>query len=156
VFWPNAPYLLTDFVHLRARPPVPLWFDVLLLSSFAWAGCLLGWDALARVHLTLAVRFGRAAAAGLVTACVALCGLGVFLGRFRRLNSWDLVAAPCEVWASCRDAVASPGALAFSLAFATLVGAGYLFTAPHALAVLPGGARRLHSSTTAAPTGTEP
>ena len=41
-FLPNAPYLVTDFVHLRDETTMPVWFDVALLSSFAWIGLLLG------------------------------------------------------------------------------------------------------------------
>src|SRR5689334_3878878 len=33
-FLPNAPYIVTDFLHLRVRPGVPLWFDVVLLACF--------------------------------------------------------------------------------------------------------------------------
>jgi uncharacterized membrane protein len=129
-FWPNAPYLLTDLVHLRARPPVPLWLDVMLLSTFAWAGCLVGWDSLAKVHVALRGRLGWPLADGAVVSCVGLCGIGVFLGRFERLNSWELLTAPGEVLASCRESLLQPRAVAFSLAFALLVGAGYLFTLP--------------------------
>ena len=42
MFLPNAPYLVTDLVHLTARPPVPFWFDVLFFSGFAATGCWLG------------------------------------------------------------------------------------------------------------------
>jgi uncharacterized membrane protein len=129
-FFPNAPYLLTDLVHLKARPPIPLWFDVLFLATFAWAGCLVGWDSLWRVHRELTARLGARAAALLVTASVLLCGVGVFLGRFERLNSWELVTDPVQVALTASEALLEPKALLFSLAFAGFVGAGYLFVRP--------------------------
>ena len=42
LFLPNAPYMVTNFVHLSSDPPVPLWFDVLLFSTYAWTGLVLG------------------------------------------------------------------------------------------------------------------
>lgn len=129
-FWPNAPYLLTDLVHLKPRAPVPLWFDVLLLASFAWAGCLLGWDSLSRVHNELSARLGGRRAAVMISAAVLLCGVGVFLGRFERLNSWELVTDPLQVAQTASEALLSLRAGVFSVAFASFVGAGYLFTRP--------------------------
>ncbi len=129
-FFPNAPYLLTDLVHLKARPPVPMWFDVLFLASFAWAGCLLGWDSLSRVHTELRARCGARLSATLIATSVLLCGVGVFLGRFERLNSWELVTDPLQVVLTASEALLQPRAGVFSLAFASFVGAGYLFTRP--------------------------
>lgn len=133
-FFPNAPYLLTDLVHLKARAPVPLWFDVLFLASFAWAGCVLGWDSLRRVHAALDARVGPRAANLVVLTSVLLCGVGVFLGRFERLNSWDVVTDPAQVALTTADALLEPRALLYSLAFSCFVGMGYLFTTPHAVA----------------------
>lgn len=127
-FFPNAPYLLTDLVHLKWRSPIPLWFDVLFLASFAWAGCLVGWDSLSRVHDALLERYGALRAGAFVMLCVALCGVGVFLGRFERLNSWELVTAPTRVFASSIESLQQPRALLFCVAFAAFVGAGYVFT----------------------------
>ena len=129
-FGPNAPYLLTDLVHLKSRPPVPLWFDVLFLASFAWAGCLLGWDSLSRVHAELRTRCGERISGALIVACVVLCGMGVFLGRFERLNSWELVTDPLQVAVTASEALFSLRAGVFCVAFASFVGAGYLFTRP--------------------------
>ena len=127
-FFPNAPYLLTDLVHLKHRPPVPMWFDVLFLASFAWAGCLLGWDSLSQVHHELRARCGARLARAFIFASVLLCGVGVFLGRFERLNSWELVTDPLQVVTTSIEALTQPRAGVFSLAFASFVGVGYLFT----------------------------
>lgn len=129
-FLPNAPYLVTDLVHLRPRPPVPASFDVLLFASFALAGCALGWASLETVHARLARAAGRARAALAVGAVLLLTGFGVYLGRFGRWNSWDLVARPHGVLADAAGALGDPRALAFSVGFAAFVGAGYLLLAP--------------------------
>lgn len=130
VFLPNAPYLVTDLVHLRPDPPVPASFDVLLFASFALAGCALAWGSLDAVHARLAPAVGRARAALGVAAVLLLTGFGVYLGRFERWNSWDLVARPRGVLADAAGALGDPRALAFSAAFAAFVGAGYLLLSP--------------------------
>ncbi|HET8540824.1 MAG TPA: DUF1361 domain-containing protein [Anaeromyxobacter sp.] len=129
-FLPNAPYLVTDLVHLRPRPPVPTTFDVLLFASFALAGCALAWGSLDAVHARLARALGRARAAVAIAAVLLLTGFGVYLGRFERWNSWDLVARPRGVLADAAGALADPHALAFSALFAAFVGAGYLLLSP--------------------------
>ncbi len=35
LFFPNAPYLITDLIHLRNYPSVPFWYDIGMLASFA-------------------------------------------------------------------------------------------------------------------------
>jgi len=125
LFLPNAPYLVTDLVHLRDRAGVPHVFDVVLFSAFGLAGCVLGWDSLEAVHRRLAAAIGRSAAAAAAAGVVLLTGLGVYLGRFERWNSWDALVRPGPVLADLAAALASPRAVAYTLLFAAYVGAGY-------------------------------
>ncbi len=130
LFLPNAPYLVTDLVHLRPRPPVPPTYDVLLFATFALAGCALAWGSIEVVHARLARAAGRTRAAAAIALVLLLTGFGVYLGRFLRWNTWDLLVSPRALLADAATAVASPRALAFSLLFAAFVGAGYLLLAP--------------------------
>ena len=106
-FLPNAPYLVTDFVHLRARPPVPLWFDIALLISCAATGLLLGYASVADVQRFIARKFGQATAWLCAASALVLSGAGIYLGRFLRWNSWDILANPIAIVLSIQPRVVS-------------------------------------------------
>jgi len=97
LFLPNAPYLITDFVHLGKAQGVPLWFDVLLLISFAITGLLLAVASMRPMHTMLIARFSSGFAAKAMVAACFLSGFGVYLGRVLRYNSWDVLHRPFEL-----------------------------------------------------------
>ncbi|HSP34452.1 MAG TPA: DUF1361 domain-containing protein [Thermoanaerobaculia bacterium] len=97
LFLPNAPYIVTDFIHLTAMPRVPLWFDIALLLSFAGTGLLLGYSSVADVQGAIALRFGRAVGWCVAFLAVLLSGFGIYLGRFLRWNSWDAFTDPFDM-----------------------------------------------------------
>lgn len=97
LFFPNAPYLLTDFVHLRPRRLIPLWYDIGLLGAFAWTGMLLAVGSLHQVHQIVRTIHGPWAGWLTVATASLLAGAGVFVGRFLRWNSWDLITRPAEL-----------------------------------------------------------
>ncbi len=94
LFFPNSPYLTTDLIHLRSRPPTPLWFDALILVSAAVAGLLAGFVSLHLVQSAVARRFGARWSWVMAVAVLGLSGFGVYLGRFARFNSWDVLTRP--------------------------------------------------------------
>lgn len=97
LFFPNAPYLVTDFVHLRSRPPVPVWYDVGMLAAFAWAGLVLGVTSLRAMHGRVETQLGRALGWVFVASVAVLSGFGIFLGRVLRKNSWDVLVEPWDL-----------------------------------------------------------
>ena len=94
LFLPNAPYIATDFVHLTPSAPTPLWFDAVLISSFAWTGVLAGFASLYLLHAVARHRFGARVGWTGALAALALTSVGVYVGRFLQWNSWDLVFRP--------------------------------------------------------------
>jgi uncharacterized membrane protein len=127
LFFPNAPYLLTDFIHL-GEGPAPLWYDALMLSAFAWTGLLLGFASLALVQEIVRRRFGPRAGWLSVVAALGLAGVGVYLGRFVRFNSWDALLHPIRVVDVLADQVAEvPGRTAGAVvALVAFLLVGYL------------------------------
>lgn len=145
LFFPNAPYLVTDFYHLEARPPVPLWYDIGLITSYAFTGCFLGLASLRTMHeLTdkLFVRlnvWGRILSWIFVAFALGLSGLGIYLGRFGRFNSWDLLSHPVSILREIAQPLMNPSNnlqfVGFVLLFTALMFVFYLmflsFTVRH-------------------------
>ncbi len=92
--FPNSPYLVTDLIHLDHKPPTPLWFDALILASAAIAGLLAGFVSLHLVQAAVTRRLGGTWGWVMSISVLALSGFGVYLGRFARLNSWDVLTRP--------------------------------------------------------------
>src|SRR5579859_1081877 len=59
VFFPNAPYILTDFVHLTETSNYFWWYDALLVCVFAWTGLVLAFASLRQMHLLVRHVVGR-------------------------------------------------------------------------------------------------
>ncbi|MEE1898197.1 DUF1361 domain-containing protein [Flavobacterium rakeshii] len=97
MFLPNAPYIITDFIHLKRETSIPVWFDVLLLISFSLSGLLFGIKSMKHMFLMLAVRFNYFMTWGLMLVISFLAGFGIYLGRFLRYNSWDILHKPLEL-----------------------------------------------------------
>lgn len=110
VFFPNAPYILTDFVHLRQRMHVPLWYDISMLTAFAWNGLLLGFASLRMCHRVVERRIGVRAGWGLVVVTLYLAGFGVYLGRVVRWNSWDVLTSPLALVSDVASRLVNPAA----------------------------------------------
>jgi uncharacterized membrane protein len=107
VFFPNAPYLVTDLKHVGGTR-VPLLYDVLLFSAAAWTGLLLGLTSLFLVHVVVRRRLGALTAWGLVVGVLALSSFGIYLGRVLRWNSWDVVANPGPLGAELAKGLLHP------------------------------------------------
>ena len=95
IFFPNAPYILTDFQHLSyGGNEVPVWYDVILLIWFSFTGLFLGMVSLFLMQEIIRREFGRWFGWGFVVLVAVLTTVGIYMGRFLRWNSWDILGNP--------------------------------------------------------------
>lgn len=94
LFFPNSMYIITDLFHLTERAEIPLWYDLLLLFSSATTGVLLRMLSLRNIEKQLPEKVNGRVKNLLVFIVMVLCGYGIYLGRFDRWNSWDVVTQP--------------------------------------------------------------
>jgi uncharacterized membrane protein len=129
LFLPNAPYILTDLLHLTARSPVPAWYDLAMLLSCAGTGLLLGYLSLVDVHDIVAEKLGPAIGWILALSSLLLTGFAIYLGRFLRWNSWDVLAHPTLVF-DIADGLLHPAAhfrtFAVTFIYGIILGFGYI------------------------------
>jgi len=126
VFFPNAPYILTDFQHLgNPSEVVPIWFDVILVVWFAWTGLLLGILSLYLMQDIIHREYGRMAGWALVFGVSFLSGLGIYVGRFLRWNTWDIWQQPKYIFDGIVRGASNPSLT--SIGVTALFGALFLF-----------------------------
>jgi uncharacterized membrane protein len=108
LFFPNAPYILTDLLHLGEYPGSPRWFDLTLILTAAWNGLMLGYASLLDMQRFVEERLSWAAGWAFSTFTLMLSAYGVYLGRFLRWNSWDIVTNPFSLAYDILDTLLHP------------------------------------------------
>ena len=96
-FLPNAPYIVTDFIHLRHAPSAWFAYDAVLIGSFAAVGCLLGVVSIQIMQRVVCRHAGQFWSWAFAVTVMGLSGIGIYMGRVLRWNSWDLVTRPDDI-----------------------------------------------------------
>ncbi len=129
-FFPNAPYTVTDFIHENwtslydtnrsgSAADFLLWVKFIQIGAGMLLSTLCGLLSLYIVHRLVLAQKGKRAAGGILAAAFLLGGYGIYIGRYLRFNSWD-VLHPIRLWLSLLDNTGKFAA-AFSLLFASYV-----------------------------------
>lgn len=130
VFLPNAPYIVTDLMHIHYRSGIPLWYDMMMIFSFAWTGLLLGFISLLNVQAFLEKNIGKRLSASIIWTAIGLCAFGVYMGRYQRWNTWDLLLQPFQLFWDVAGVVLHPfsnlGSLGLAAVMAGVLGIGYM------------------------------
>jgi uncharacterized membrane protein len=108
LFIPNSFYILTDLFHLDRIASAPKWFDLLLLLSFAWNGLLFGIVSLRKMETVLQVVSGKRFSLFIVFTVMWLNAFGIYIGRFLRYNSWDVITQPFSLFGEMLEIILHP------------------------------------------------
>ncbi|MBN1252816.1 MAG: DUF1361 domain-containing protein [Bacteroidales bacterium] len=94
LFFPNALYIITDLFHLRIHSLMPAWFDLILILSFAWTGFLFGFLSLIDIENLLSEYTNTKFISLISVFLLFAASFGIYLGRYLRWNSWDIIISP--------------------------------------------------------------
>ncbi|MBN1952347.1 MAG: DUF1361 domain-containing protein [Bacteroidales bacterium] len=108
LFFPNAPYILTDLFHIRSNDSMPIWFDLVLILSYAWTGLLFGFMSLWDIEEFLSKLISKKMAITISMLLLMFGSFGIYVGRYLRWNSWDIVTQPHAILFDIGDRVANP------------------------------------------------
>ncbi len=130
LFFPNAPYILTDLFHLQTRGGMPKWFDLLMVLSFAWTGLIFGILSLMQVQEVITRFYGQLTGWITSISSIILGSFGIYLGRYLRWNSWDVVTSPKpllkDIYYMAIDPFAHPRTVGMTLTFSAFLILVYL------------------------------
>ena len=137
LFLPNAPYVLTDVIHLfedvrRVPSDRAVLFVLVPVYALLFA---VGFGAYALsirivVHWLWRQNVSRPRTGAVVLGVHAIAALGVDIGRFGRFNSWDVLVRPAALATACARSLEHPLRLVVTFAVIVLVyAAARLFVA---------------------------
>jgi uncharacterized membrane protein len=128
LFFPNSPYIFTDLIHLTTHFYPHFWVDLVLILICAMTGLIVGFVSLYLMQSIVRRMFGKLAGWCFIAAVAAVSGFGIYLGRFLRFNSWDVLFQPVKLYHGIGNLASDPLASARSFVFPAMF-AAFLFIA---------------------------
>ncbi len=97
LFFPNALYIVTDIIHIAQTQAAPLWYDAVLLFVSSLTGLVLAFASVINIEKYIRLIFARKFVTPIIILLLFAGSFGVYLGRFERWNSWDVLYNPLSM-----------------------------------------------------------
>jgi uncharacterized membrane protein len=108
LFFPNALYIVTDIIHIANTTAVPIWYDAILLFTSSFAGLVLAFASIKNIEGYLKNIFRKKYVSPIIVLLIFAGSFGVYLGRFQRWNSWDIIHNPLSLALDIMSRFTSP------------------------------------------------
>lgn len=107
-FLPNSFYLMSDLIHLQSSGEASILFDIAMMMSFIINGLILGYLSVYIVHTQLLKKWSDRLVAVFLAGIFLACGFAIYLGRFLRWNTWDIIINPFGILFDLSERVVNP------------------------------------------------
>lgn len=107
-FVPNSFYIASDLIHLQLSQNTTVVYDVAMILSFVWNGLVLGFMSIYFVHKQLIKRLSKDKAHIIIAVVLLLCSFAIYLGRYLRWSSWDVLINPAGLLFGVSDPFLNP------------------------------------------------
>lgn len=125
LFIPNTFYILTDFTHLHYYNALQFSLDLLIISSFSFAGFYVGLLSLHHMYLLTIAKYGEKIGNFFILSISFLSAFGIYLGRVLRFNSWDIISKPIVLFNTSIYALFSFETIIYTLQLGILILVSY-------------------------------
>nr|WP_321243005.1 DUF1361 domain-containing protein [uncultured Psychroserpens sp.] len=127
LFLPNAPYIVTDLLHLTRTDQSFLWLDILVIMSFAFNGLILFFLSLSDMEKLLKHHLKPKTLTLVMLSIFGLTAFGIYLGRFLRYNSWEIINNPLALFSDIFEIIVQPNieAWIFTVTFGSFLAISY-------------------------------
>lgn len=126
LFFPNAPYLVTDLVHINKSSGNLLWFDIVMIFMFSITGLYLAIKSLYNIQEWIAYQFSNGLSYIFIVFAIFISGFGIYLGRIERWNSWNIINHPISLFKNISTLISNPNVWEFSSIYSVLIGILYI------------------------------
>ena len=121
LFLPNSFYIITDLVHIVRTDGTLFWMDLVLVSSYSFLGFVVGLKSIYQFEMILKISKFKPKTPFIIPIICILCGIGIYMGRILRFNSWDIINHPIRLIVSTLNKLLVVDNLQFSLLFGTFI-----------------------------------
>ena len=129
-FLPNSFYMITDLIHADTSIGIDLLYNIVMIMLCIFNAVVAGYISLYLIHTQLLKRFYYRYVHIFIGMVLLLCSFAIYLGRFLRWNSWDVIVNPLGLLFDVSDSIESPAThpevLSTTLTFFLLLSAVYI------------------------------
>jgi len=122
IFFPNAPYIITDLYYLNNHSERMFWYDLITILIFSWTGLLAGFFSMDIIKESLFSRLSNIKSNVIICLLFFVSAFGIYLGRELRWNTWEIFVEPKEFFLDVIDRFINPIGHRRTWAFTLLMG----------------------------------
>lgn len=130
LFLPNSFYIVSDLIHLHLTGEVSILYDAALFTSVIFNGYVFGFMSVYIVHRELLKRLKAKHAHIIIAGVFFLSSFAIYLGRYLRWNTWDVLLHPIGLLFDVSDRfinpTSHPQAFSTTVIFFLMLGSMYM------------------------------